>query len=930
MIVTTNNRKYKVLLFGMIMTAIITGQSSITVPYGSSITLPSGAYTCTGSITGDGSFTYYSSADVCVTPTTTNLFAQSQLGSVLSAESSGDSFGRSVSVDSDGDHVAIGAPYNDGTGTNAGHVRVFRYSSGSWSQLGSDIDGEAAGDEFGYSVSLDSDGDRVAIGAPYNDGTGTDGGHVRVFEYSNGSWTQLGSDIDGEAAGDSSGWSVSIDSDGDRVAIGAPGNTGGTSSYPIAGSGHARVYQYIYGNWTQLGSDIDGYYYNDAFGFSISLDSDGDRVAVGAPYAYHYYGQNDGYVGIYDYSNSSWSQLGSYLYGDAAESFCGYSVSIDSDGDHVAIGASADDGNGTNTGQVQVFKYSGSLWTKLGSNIDGEAAGDEFGFSVSIDSDGDRVAIGAPYNDGTASGAGHARLYQYINGSWTQLGIDMNGEDSNDQLGFFISLDSDGSRLAIGAPIDGGGDVRIIDIGTVTMAGTSGFCMMSSPVAGTIYSDLLAELWTQGMTGGDVTSGTANVWTFDVSTQSWSALTDLTTASLTAGEGFLIYVFDDTDNDGTDDLPVSLSVSGTENSSSASVSSISDGNWALCGNPYATTIDWDLCTRTTLATSAYVWDNSASAYKSWNGSTGSLTDGLIAPYQGFWVQASGGTGSITVETADKASTIGTFYKSTNDSTGSMSFSISSGVFSDVTYVSFMTTGEEGIDNSDAYKLLPMSPSERVVCLTYAEGYGLDINNLPYTQESFIEIPFDIMYLTLDENANFVTEENEITMNWDLSNLPDTLTALILTDNTTGLMYNLMENDEVTVSTIAKGSFPSYGSGGVNIYPEVGESHFTLTIHYEELSMTDPVILPVEFAMHSAYPNPFNPITVLKYDLPEESKVTMNVYDIRGRFVSTLIEDIVPAGFHHIKWNPVNLASGIYLIQMRAGEKVFNQKITYIK
>ena len=55
----------------------------------------------------------------------------------------------------------------------------------------------------------------------------------------------------------------------------------------------------------------------------------------------------------------------------------------------------------------------------------------------------------------------------------------------------------------------------------VTISGDSGFRLMSSPVAGTIYSDLLSELWTQGMTGADETSGTANVWTLDVANQSW-------------------------------------------------------------------------------------------------------------------------------------------------------------------------------------------------------------------------------------------------------------------------------------------------------------------------------------------------------------------------------------------------------------------------
>ena len=76
-------------------------------------------------------------------------------------------------------------------------------------QLGADINGEATSDESGYSVSLSSDGNTVAIGATYNDGNGSNSGHVRIYENIGGSWSQIGQDIDGEAAGDESGYSVS-------------------------------------------------------------------------------------------------------------------------------------------------------------------------------------------------------------------------------------------------------------------------------------------------------------------------------------------------------------------------------------------------------------------------------------------------------------------------------------------------------------------------------------------------------------------------------------------------------------------------------------------------------------------------------------------------------------------------------------------------
>ena len=129
------------------------------------------------------------------------LHAQTQLGSDIDGEAANDYSGRSVSINSAGDRVAIGAHYNDGTDSNAGHVRVYEYSNSSWTQLGSDIDGEAADDYSGKSVSINSAGDRVAIGAHWNDGNGAGAGHVRVYEYSNSSWSQLGSDIDGEVGG---------------------------------------------------------------------------------------------------------------------------------------------------------------------------------------------------------------------------------------------------------------------------------------------------------------------------------------------------------------------------------------------------------------------------------------------------------------------------------------------------------------------------------------------------------------------------------------------------------------------------------------------------------------------------------------------------------------------------------------------------------
>jgi hypothetical protein len=141
--------------------------------------------------------------------------------------------------------VAIGAVDNDGNGSRSGHVRIFQWteSTSTWTQMGADIDGEAAGDRSGSSVSLSSDGNTVAIGALLNDGNGSRSGHVRIFQWteSSSTWTQVGADIDGEAARDQSGFSVSLSSDGKTVAIGSIYNDGNG-----ADSGHVRIFQWNY------------------------------------------------------------------------------------------------------------------------------------------------------------------------------------------------------------------------------------------------------------------------------------------------------------------------------------------------------------------------------------------------------------------------------------------------------------------------------------------------------------------------------------------------------------------------------------------------------------------------------------------------------------------------------------------------------------
>ena len=402
-------------------------------------------------------------------------YAQTQLGLDIDGEAAGDRSGYSVSLSADGSRMAIGAI---GNSNGAGHVRVYDWNGTAWVQVGSDIDGEAADDNSGWSISLSADGSRLAIGARYNDGNGFRAGHVRVYDWNGTAWVQAGSDIDGEAADDNSGLSVSLSADGSRLAIGAPFN---------AGAGYVQVYDWNGSAWVQAGSDIDGEAADDNSGRSVSLSADGSRLAIGAP-ANDGNGFRAGHVRVYDWNGSAWVQAGSDIDSEAALDEFGYSVSLSADGSRLAIGAPANGGNGLLAGHVRVYDWNGSAWVQAGSDIDGEAVGDWFGSSVSLSADGSRLAIGAIAigTGGINTSAGHVRVYDWNGTAWVQAGSDIDGDAADDNFGYSVSLSADGNRLAIGARFNAGNSSLAGHVRVYTLC----FCDQPSAYSGEDIGDV--------------------------------------------------------------------------------------------------------------------------------------------------------------------------------------------------------------------------------------------------------------------------------------------------------------------------------------------------------------------------------------------------------------------------------------------------------
>lgn len=349
-------------------------------------------------------------------------YCQSQID-VNTIEAVGNLSIYSVSLSDDSTTLAIGTYDALEKDSKSGHVRVYNNNSGVWSQIGNRINGEAVDDWSGYSVSLSNDGTIVAIGAKRNHGSnGAKSGHVRVYKYNSGIWKQVGSDIDGEALGDWSGYSVSLSGDGTTLAIGAILNSGNSTK-----SGHVRVYNNNFGVWTQVGADINGKNTKDYFGASVSLSSNGSILAIGAhqggmPSGYvSVYKKN---------ILGNWQQIGADIVGEPTSNFLGWDVSLSKDGSRVAIGAYMNNNEkGIRYAYVRVYQNRSNTWVQRGIDIDGKSTGYDLIFNNISWSNGTITLIGAyeKYSGKKKNvpkpGIDYMRVYKYKDSSnmWSQI-----------------------------------------------------------------------------------------------------------------------------------------------------------------------------------------------------------------------------------------------------------------------------------------------------------------------------------------------------------------------------------------------------------------------------------------------------------------------------------------------------------------------------
>jgi len=461
-----------------------------------------------------------------------------------------DQFGFSVALSGDGGTLAVGAPNEDSglTGVTAGIVNeatagnaandagavyVYTRSAGAWSQQAYlKASNAGANDVFGIAVALSGDGNTLAVGARLEasgltgvtagivdeataGNAASNAGAVYVFTRSAGAWSQQAyvkaSNI---GSFDFFGNSVALSGDGDTLAVGAPFQSAGTTGF----AGAVYVYTRSAGAWSQqayLNASNTGTF--DLFGNSVALSGDGGTLAVGAPLedsgltgvtagivdeaAAGNAASDSGAVYVYTRSTGAWSQQAYVKASNTGpgDNF-GNSVTLSGDGNTLAVGAPFEDGSSTgidgasdelamNAGAAYVYTRSAGTWSQQAyvkaSNTGG---GDNFGTSVALSGDGNALAVGAPFEDGSGTGIGSladelapdsGAVYFYARsaGTWSQQAYvkASNLPEFNDQFGTSVALSGDGNTLAVGARfedgsstgIDGTPDNLAVDAGAV-------------------------------------------------------------------------------------------------------------------------------------------------------------------------------------------------------------------------------------------------------------------------------------------------------------------------------------------------------------------------------------------------------------------------------------------------------------------------------
>ncbi len=365
-----------------------------------------------------------------------DLLPPELIGQVLRHKTKSYSFTDVVDLSADGSTVLVGSSGIFGISTvETSHLSVFRVKQNQWELVDTTISYQNPPILMRQSSSISGDGNRIVV-AENDKWPDVRNGNVSIYDYIDNKWIKDTQRLLPERPTNSTIISVDISDSGAVAAFFA---------FIKKADGkikkEAYVYQKTEGAWQQLGDKITGNENDSSVLSQIKLSARGDKIVVIFTIS------NKRIVRAYSINDSKWEQIKSDIVLENAPAEWGNPISISKNGHRLAIGSSNEDGPEFRSGKVRVYDLQPSGWELAGKVLEGKRRKENFGQSVDLSDEGDRLIVGAAVGP-FSSKPGIVRVYLWQHEKWA-LEYEIKGKKTLewDQVGFHVGISRSGKTI---------------------------------------------------------------------------------------------------------------------------------------------------------------------------------------------------------------------------------------------------------------------------------------------------------------------------------------------------------------------------------------------------------------------------------------------------------------------------------------------------